>query len=296
MVTRSYFEKHMIILLTLLLILTFAGAIYWFDSLFEETCAVNIDSLDVVFPFKSVLVVLAHPDDEIFVAGMLARVKQKTDLHIRLLCATGGEGGLRGKNISNSELLRIRRSELSTHCRLLGIDDLEILNYDDGKVTDAYSSLLRDVVRDIRRYKPDMLLTFDPECGFTLHPDHMAVGQVVSEAFSLAADPCHDDVPDEPHQVRWLIYSVVPKKIMKYFGGRRGEIISEKQQSAQYAIRIDRNVKIRGWHSHGSQSAYLQKIWKIPYWLLYVFFDKEHYIATEVNMNHINHSKTLDVS
>ena len=148
---------------------------------------------------------------------------------------------------------------------------------------EAYGSLLGDVIRAIRTKRPDLLLTFDPECGYTMHPDHLAVGRAVTEAMSLAADPACVVALGEPFQVRWLAYCVAPKRIMGHFGGPRGEIIAKKQRPAQYAVKIESGVKIRGWRTHKSQSSYLWKVWKIPARILYIFFDKEHYILSETN-------------
>lgn len=78
------------------------------------------------------LFVGAHPDDELYAAGLLAALARR-GIRVHLLCVTRGEGGTLGKPpVATRETLgAVREGELRKSAAALGITDVELLGYVD---------------------------------------------------------------------------------------------------------------------------------------------------------------------
>jgi len=141
---------------------------------------------------KNILVILAHPDDpEFFCGGTLARWAQAGH-HIQYYLLTCGDKGRNDHNqdIPGDELCDLRHQEEQAAASVLGVKAVHFLDRDDGTLVPDID-LRRDVVRIIRKMKPDILVTCDPQNLFATyginHPDHRAAGQVVLDAVFPAA-------------------------------------------------------------------------------------------------------------
>jgi N-acetyl-1-D-myo-inositol-2-amino-2-deoxy-alpha-D-glucopyranoside deacetylase len=143
----------------------------------------------------SLLVVLAHPDDEIFHGGMLMHLSQQ-GVRVTLVCATNGEAGKPHPSVGAvGDLGSLRSEELRLSCQRLGIDPPVLLEFhDSGRAErqrhgDARAlanvdmleveAAIRRVMEDVR---PHVILTFDPHGGY-YHPDHLAVQRATTAAF-----------------------------------------------------------------------------------------------------------------
>ena len=60
---------------------------------------------------------------------------------------------------------------------------------------------IADVVAEIRRFRPDLVLTFDPDRGATGHPEHQLTSRIATSAVKLAADPSQAAGGLPPHRV-----------------------------------------------------------------------------------------------
>jgi len=143
---------------------------------------------------RSVLVVLAHPDDpEFFCGGTLARWAQAGH-HIEYCLLTCGDKGYNDattpQHLSTDELCAVRHGEQKRAAAVVGVHDVHWLDRPDGYLVPDLE-LRREIVRAIRRFKPDVLVTCDPQTLFTSyginHPDHRAAGQAVLDAVFPAA-------------------------------------------------------------------------------------------------------------
>ena len=149
------------------------------------------------------LACFAHPDDEAFPVGGALAAHAAQGVKIRLVTATSGEEGeIRQEGAATRESLpAIRRIELACAVRALGLSEHEVLGYRDSGMAqsssnghpEAYVNAPEDevvghLVLEIRRYRPQVVLTFEPG-GLYGHPDHIAVSKHATEAFHLAADP-----------------------------------------------------------------------------------------------------------
>jgi LmbE family N-acetylglucosaminyl deacetylase len=90
---------------------------------------------------------------------------------------------------STDELPALRERELREAARILKFDEVEILPYEDKEVPNIKTDeIRRTLVAIIRRVRPSILVTFDPD-GITLHLDHIALSRFVTDAIPAAADP-----------------------------------------------------------------------------------------------------------
>jgi LmbE family N-acetylglucosaminyl deacetylase len=142
-----------------------------------------------------VLYVTAHPDDEN--NGVLVRLARGLGLRTALLTVTRGEGG---QNAIGPELFEalgvLRTEELMALHRYDGAEQYFGRAYEFGYSFSVEETLARwgredtlgDVVRVVRAFRPDVILTLPLEgAGGGQH--HQAVARLAREAFRAAADP-----------------------------------------------------------------------------------------------------------
>ncbi|WP_125612243.1 PIG-L deacetylase family protein [Specibacter cremeus] len=137
--------------------------------------------------WDSALVIAAHPDDPEY--GMAAAVAEWTAAGKRVsyLLVTRGEAGIAG--LPPHECAPLRSREQAAACAAVGVDDLVFLDYPDGRIEEG-PGLRRDLARQIRRVRPDVVLTLNHTDtwgpGRWNSSDHRAVGRAVLDAVSDA--------------------------------------------------------------------------------------------------------------
>jgi LmbE family N-acetylglucosaminyl deacetylase len=154
------------------------------------------------------LVVTAHPDDAEFgAAGTIARLV-RDGCEVTYVIVTNGNKGSGDRTMTPERLARIRADEQRQAARTLGVERVEFLGYEDGEVEDT-RALRRDVSREIRRFRPDLVICQSPARTYNLgasHRDHRTVGGVTLDCvYPLARDHLAfpELVPEfEPHKVR----------------------------------------------------------------------------------------------
>lgn len=165
---------------------------------------------------KSAMSIHAHPDDQDFsVAGTLAKWA-KAGCHIVSVIITSGDAGSNDEAKGPSykaELARIREAEQQAANEELGIAETVFLHYLDGELV-ASIALRRDLTREIRRYKPEVVICGDPTGWFygneyINHPDHRAAAEAATYAVfpSAGTRMIFTELLDEglpPHNVRKL--------------------------------------------------------------------------------------------
>jgi LmbE family N-acetylglucosaminyl deacetylase len=162
-------------------------------------------ALDHLQTVGSVLYIAAHPDDEN--TAFLAAMAKGRGMRTAYLSITRGEGG---QNLIGPEqgaaLGVIRTRELLAARAVDGAEQYFTRAVDFGfsKTTDEsmrfwdHDSTLADVVRVIRMFQPDVIVTrFTPALGG--HGNHTASAVLALEAFDAAADPMRF-----PEQLRTL--------------------------------------------------------------------------------------------
>ncbi len=155
---------------------------------------VNQEAPDAWEKAQKILVILAHPDDpEFFCGATLARwARAGHEIHYFLL-TNGNKGG--EPDMTSVQLCAIRKVEQQNAAAVIGVQSVQYLNLEDGYLIPSLE-LRREIVRVLRREKPDILVTCDPTLlyswfGRVNHPDHRAAGQVVLDAVFPAAGNGH---------------------------------------------------------------------------------------------------------
>ena len=164
---------------------------------------------------KTAMVVTAHPDDaEWSCSGSVAKWTREGWDVIYVLCTDGSKGS-EDRKISEKKLVSIREEEQRKAGEILGLKAVEFLGYPDGYLEPTLD-LRKDISREIRKYKPSILITTNPTRdllgrGYIGHPDHFAAGEAtLSAVFPSARD--HLTFPElikegyEPHKVKevWI--------------------------------------------------------------------------------------------
>ena len=249
----------------------------WFDWLFESPSAVYVPSLVQHTGARSVLAIFAHPDDETLAAGALADAGSRDGIHVRTITLTMGEAGVPEPQVSHTKDIRlIRESELRRYGFALGIDHQEVWEYPDGQLSEVPSRDIGDrIVERIRAWKPDLVLTFDPASGYNGHPDHRAAGAITTEAVRASLDSGYRIELGTAHRPKVIGYVLAPARAFSTIGGRELRAVAATQPDANLAVSVDPDLRILGWRIHASQ--HLERAYPLPGWLLFDFWDKEHY-------------------
>jgi len=162
-----------------------------------------------------VLGIVAHPDDMEFIAGGSIARWIKAGATVHYLVLTNGNRGANRPTTPKS-LRSTRQQEQRQAADILGVSELMFADYDDCCLENC-EAVKKDIVRAIRRLRPDTIITIDPtlvycaEQGYINHPDHRAAGQATLDAvFPLARDQLSfpELITDEqlqPHEVTNLL-------------------------------------------------------------------------------------------
>ena len=156
------------------------------------------------------LVISAHPDDAEFgVAGTVARWAKQGKQVVYVIC-TNGDKGTTDPNLLPERLSEIREQEQQAAADLLGVKQVVFLRYPDQGLEDT-PPFRKHLVRLIRQFRPQTVVTSDPYRRYIWHRDHRIVGQVVLDAvYPFARD--HLAYPDLiaqdllPHKVKELLF------------------------------------------------------------------------------------------
>jgi len=156
-----------------------------------------------------VMVVTPHPDDaEYGVAGTVARWVSQGKEIVYVVC-TNGDKGTSDANIKPEELAKTREEEQIAAANLLGVREVIFLRHPDQGLEDT-REFRKEIVRLIRMYRPETVVTADPHRRYIWHRDHRMAGQVTLDAiFPYARDIfSYPDLAKEgldPHKVKEVL-------------------------------------------------------------------------------------------
>ncbi len=157
-----------------------------------------------------VLVITPHPDDAEFgAAGTVVNLVRKGKEVVYIVC-TDGSKGTDDINVIPEDLVKIREKEQREAAKTLGVKDVIFLGYEDQNINET-PEFRKEIVRLIRTYRPELIISSDPYRRYIWHRDHRIVGRVVLDAvFPYARDVwAYPDLIQEdlqPHNVNemWL--------------------------------------------------------------------------------------------
>jgi LmbE family N-acetylglucosaminyl deacetylase len=141
-----------------------------------------------------VLVVIAHPDDEVFASGAICLCRER-GFRIGLVGFTDGEGGSRGilhDGDAPARLGEIRRLEVTLSAWALGVSRLWFMSLEDippsewGAKQWNTPAAAADLARIVAEARPKLILTHGPLGGYG-HPAHCRVGECVMSAVKNVA-------------------------------------------------------------------------------------------------------------
>jgi LmbE family N-acetylglucosaminyl deacetylase len=160
--------------------------------------------------------IYAHPDDQEFsIGGTLAKWSRAGSEIVSVIITSGDSGSNDpSKNGSHKkELAELREQEQLAANGVLGVRQTIFLRYPDGELEPTIA-LRKDLTRLIRQFRPDTVLTGNPEAWFygdeyVNHPDHRAAAQAACTAVfpSAGSRLMFTDLLEagyEPHEVRRL--------------------------------------------------------------------------------------------
>lgn len=135
------------------------------------------------------LCVSAHPDDECFAFGGALSLAAERGVETSVVCLTDGQAAMnRGEASSAKDLGRMRRAEFAASCEVLGVAHHELMDYQDAHLEFAdFSTAAGRLVKWIREFKPNVVITFGLDGGLNTHPDHTVVSALTNAAFHWAA-------------------------------------------------------------------------------------------------------------
>src|SRR5215510_8562804 len=107
------------------------------------------------------MVVTAHPDDAETGAGGIVAVLVRQGVEVTYVIVTKGSAGSQDRTMTADRLANIRAAEQCRAAKTLGVRHVEFLGYGDGEVEDT-RDLRRDITRQIRRWRPDLIISQNP--------------------------------------------------------------------------------------------------------------------------------------
>jgi LmbE family N-acetylglucosaminyl deacetylase len=132
------------------------------------------------------LAVIAHPDDAEFWAGGTIAGWTAAGVEVSYLVLTDGEAGGFDPSVPRAEIPRIRRAEQQKAAAVLGVRDVCFLGRSEGHLLATSRELHVELVRAIRRVRPQRIITWSPEWNWqrfrSCHPDHLATGTLTLHA------------------------------------------------------------------------------------------------------------------
>lgn len=130
---------------------------------------------------NKVLVVFAHQDDELLVAGTLSGL-DAAGIETTLLTVTNGDGERRVEGQSVEQLVDERAAELKAVADILRMEAVDQGYFSDKYFMDVPEAEIKQVILEkIHHYKPDTIITWDTTKGLYGHQHHVLVGRLVVE-------------------------------------------------------------------------------------------------------------------
>jgi LmbE family N-acetylglucosaminyl deacetylase len=174
----------------------------------------------------------AHPDDESLVGPIFAKAGPRNRSPLFFFVLTHGDGGecnlpegchpdvktVRGGEMkSAAALYRATLQHESYFNAPLPVKSFP-LRQEIARIWLEQGDPSLKIARAIREFRPDVLITFDPDHGFTGHPEHQLASRFATLAERIAADPARKMEGLAPFHVANTYYAVNRYWIFKMLG------------------------------------------------------------------------------
>jgi LmbE family N-acetylglucosaminyl deacetylase len=152
--------------------------------------------------------VTAHPDDECFAFGGALALYAERGVETYVVCLTDGQAASnRGDATTGQALGEMRREEFRLSCEVLGVTHNELMYYQDARLEFMeFPVAAGRLVERVRRFRPDVVLTFGGDGGLNTHADHMMASMLTTAAFHWAWQAKRYPQAGSPHKAKRLYY------------------------------------------------------------------------------------------
>jgi LmbE family N-acetylglucosaminyl deacetylase len=170
---------------------------------------------ELISPLERALVVISHPDDGEFGAAATIAQLTRAGVQVDYVVTTDGSKGTEDPEVTPAELAATRVAEQRAAADILGVGEIVHLGYPDGYLSPTLD-LRRDITRQIRRFRPDLLITQNPQRRldhdpYIGHPDHLATGDAtLASVYPAARDHLHfPELWTDEHLEPWKVRQVL---------------------------------------------------------------------------------------
>ncbi len=193
---------------------------------------------------KRFMVIVAHPDDADFGPAGTAAAWIDAGSEGWLVCCTSGDAGSDDPDANPFELAGAREEEQREAARVVGYGGITFLHQPDGALVSDLA-LREMLVREIRTFRPDAVITGDPEV--VIH-DNGAVNHADHRAAALAAVDAVYPAARNPLAFPWLHRQGLPAHRV-----RRLYLMWSNRPSAWIDVSATAERKIEALRAHWSQ-------------------------------------------
>lgn len=193
---------------------------------------------------ESAMAIVAHPDDiEFSCVGTLARWR-KAGARISYVLCTSGDVGIALPGMTRERASSIREEEARKAARIADATEIVFLGEPDGLLQPTLA-LRKKLVREIRRFKPEVVVTGDPTVVFANesyinHPDHRAA--------SIAALDAVFPASGQPN-----LFQELEEEGLKAHKVRKVYIYGQQQSGLYVSIDDTMEIKLAALRAHESQ-------------------------------------------
>lgn len=178
--------------------------------------------------------IFPHPDDESFgPAGAIHKQIQEGNEIILLTLTKGGATKVRHQlGLSIQEMGLVREKEMQKVQKVLGITEMQILNYEDGGLAKLSPLLLEEELKNwIVYYQPDVVVTY-PVHGGSGHHDHIALHHILKRLF-------YTKTTGLSNWKRLAYFTVVDTGLPMFFEGGIPRVTWSKKEDIQVEVQLD---------------------------------------------------------
>jgi N-acetylglucosamine malate deacetylase 2 len=198
-------------------------------------------------PWRSVLAVVAHPDDESFALGAVLAAFAEAGAQVSVLCLTRGEASTLHGVVG--DLTELRADELTAAAAALGLHDVVLLAHPDGRLPEVdVDQLAAQVVSTAHEVDADGIIGFDLT-GVTGHRDH---------AHATAAAIRAGDTLDLA-VLGWTVPDTVAEKLRDEHGA---PFEGHAETEVDLVVTVDRSLQLKAVGCHPSQAVPGSVMWR----------------------------------
>lgn len=207
--------------------------------------------------WRSVLAVVAHPDDESFGLGAVLSAFADAGAEVSVLCFTHGEAStLHGVE---GDLADLRADELTAAAKVLGLQGVTLLAHPDGALAQVpLDDLVHQVLRAAGAIDADGLIGFDLT-GVTGDPDHAAATKAAVQAAEALGVPV----------IGWTLPLSVAECLRHEHGA---PFDGHADADIDLVVTVDRTTQLEAVGCHPSQAVPGSVLWR----RLELLGDSEH--------------------